>query len=140
MRVRLLTLATALMMTGIGLGLGACGTTSASVTDSTCHASSDVVCIGQSDSARSVNVRLGETVEVTLSNTSLVWSAIRQVGSQLLRVTHRATRSVHQFRETFEPVTAGHTALQATGAPRCSPGQACPQFLLLWRVQVIVKR
>jgi len=128
------------MMTSIGLGLGACGTTSASTTDSTCHASSAVVCIGQSDSARSVNVRLGETLEVTFSDTSLVWSDIRQVGPQLLRVTQKATRSVHQFRETFRPVKVGRTALQATGAPRCTPGQACPQFLLLWRVQIIVTR
>jgi hypothetical protein len=140
MRVRLLTLATAFMMTSVGLVLGACGTTSAATSDTVCHASGEVVCITQSSSARTVTVRLGETVEVTLSDTSLVWSAIRQVGPQLLRVRLKATRSVRQFRETFEPVTIGHTMLQATGAPRCKPSQACPQFLLLWRVQILVKR
>ena len=138
MRTRLVAPVAALLMASIGVVLGACGTTSALAADSTCHASSNLVCIGQSDSAHTVHVRVGETVEVTLSDTSLVWSDIRQVGPHLLRVTHNVTRSVRQLRETFEAITAGHTALQATGAPHCTAGQACPQFLLLWQVQIVV--
>jgi len=138
MRIRLAALVTTLMVGSFGVGLGACGTTSAFAADSTCHGSGDVVCISQSDSYRSVSVRLGETVEVTLSDTSLVWSDLRQVGPQLLRVTHKVTRSVRQLRETYEAIALGHTTLQATGAPRCKAGQACPQFLLLWRVPIVV--
>ena len=85
-----------------------------------------------------MKVRRGETVEVTLSATSLVWNDLHQVGPQLLRVTHQATSSVRQFRQIYEAVALGHTTLQATGAPRCKIGQACPQFLLLWRVQIVV--
>ena len=137
-RTRLVALVATLLMASIGVVLGACGTTGAFAADSTCHSSSGVVCIGQSDSTRTVHVRLGETVEVTLSDTSLVWSDIRQVGPHLLRVTHNVTRSVLQLRETFEPIATGHTTLQATGAAHCTAGQACPQFLLLWRVQIVV--
>jgi hypothetical protein len=138
MRIRLVALATALLVGSFGLGLGACGSASAFTADGACHGSGDIVCIGQSDSYRSVNVRLGQTVEVTLSETSLVWSDLRQVGPQLLRVTHGVTRTVRQLRETYEAIAVGHTTLQATGAPRCSVGQACPQFLLLWRVEIVV--
>jgi hypothetical protein len=138
MRIRLATLVTTLLMGTFGLGLAACGSPSAFAADSTCHASGEVVCIGQSDSNRSVNVRLGETVEVTLSETSLMWSDLRQVGPSLFRVTHKVTRSVRQLKETYQAIAVGHTVLQATGAPRCKVSQACPQFLLLWRVPIVV--
>jgi hypothetical protein len=140
MRTRLAALVTTLLVGSFGLGFGACGTTSATALDSTCHGSAGVVCVSQSDSDRSVNVRLGETVEVTLSATALVWSDLRQVGPHLLRVTHNLTRSVRQVREMYEAVALGHTTLQATGAPRCTTGQACPQFLLLWRVPIVVTK
>jgi hypothetical protein len=138
MRTRLAALVTTLLVGGFGLGLVACGTTSASAADSTCHGSADLVCIGQSSSNKGVTVRLGETVEVTLSDTSLKWSDLRQVGPQLLRVTQKVTRSVRQLRETYKAIAVGHTTLQATGAPKCTAGQACPQFLLLWRIQIVV--
>lgn len=139
MRVRSLVFVAALM-TASELGSGASGSISASVSDSPCRSSSDIVCIGQSGSQRSFNVRIGETVEVAFGDSSLVWSNIRQVGPQLLRVTHRATRGVEWFREIFEPVAMGHTTLQAIAAPRCSAGQACPQFVLLWQARVVVTR
>jgi hypothetical protein len=128
------------MVTSTGLGLGACGTTSASASGSACHASSRVVCISQSDDVRSVNVELGETIEVTLRDTSLVWSDLRQVGPQLLQVTHRATSNAHQFRASFQPIKVGATTLQATAAPRCNPGQACPEFMMVWQVRIVVER
>jgi hypothetical protein len=138
MGIRCASLVTALLVGSFGVGLGACGTPIAAAADSTCHGSEAVVCISQTDSGRSVGVRLGQTVEVTLSETSLSWSDLRQVGPQLLRVTHKATRSARQFRETYKAVALGHTTLQAIGAPRCAVGQACPQFLLLWRAQLVV--
>jgi hypothetical protein len=138
MGIRRAALLTTLLVGSFGVGLGACGATSASAADSACHGSGDVVCISQSDSNRSVDVRLGQTVEVTLSDTSLTWSDLRQVGPQLLWVTNKVTRSARQLRETYEAIASGHTTLQATGAPRCKADQACPQFLLLWRVQVVV--
>jgi hypothetical protein len=137
-RIRLATVVTTLLMGSFGLGLAACGSPSAFAADSACHANSDVVCISQSDSNRSVKVRLGETVEVTLSETALIWSNPRQVGPHLLRVTHQVTKNVRQLRETYEANAVGHTVLQATGAPRCKVGQPCPQFLLLWRVPIVV--
>jgi hypothetical protein len=138
MRIRLATLVTTMLMGSFGLGLAACGSPSAFAADSTCHASSDLVCISQSDSDRSVKLRLGETVEVTLSETSLVWSDLRLVGPALLRITHKVTRSVRQLRETYEAIAVGRTILQATAGPRCKAGQACPQFLLLWQVPIVV--
>jgi hypothetical protein len=39
---------------------------------------------------------------------------------------------------TFVAARAGRATLTSTGAPICTPGMACPQFLELWRVSVVV--
>jgi hypothetical protein len=135
-----LALAGAIVVAISGHDLGAGTATVGSAGAASCHPSSSLVCVGQSDSAHSVDVRLGERLQVTFNTVSLTWSNLRQVGPPLLRVTKRPTTSAHQFTETFTPVSVGHTALQATASPRCSPNQACPEFILLWQVQIIVRR
>ena len=39
---------------------------------------------------------------------------------------------------TVTALAPGRATLTASGAPICSPGQACPQFILLWTLGVVV--
>ena len=75
---------------------------------------------------------------VVLSDSGLVWGAIQEIGPQLLQQKGRPTRGAEEFSESYTAVRVGRTTLQTTAAPKCSPAQACTQFLLLWRVQVVV--
>jgi hypothetical protein len=56
---------------------------------------------------------------------------VRQSGSQ---------SSDGSSKAVFAATRAGRATLTSTGAPICSPGVACPQYLELWRVSVVVAK
>jgi hypothetical protein len=76
---------------------------------------------------------------VALSGSTLRWSGLRQVGPALLHrhgaVRHRAGG----LAASYTAVKTGRTTLRASGAPRCAPGKACPQFILVWQVRLVVR-
>jgi hypothetical protein len=39
---------------------------------------------------------------------------------------------------SYVATKAGRAELRASGAPTCAPGQACPQFILLWQVRIVI--
>jgi hypothetical protein len=95
------------------------------------------VCVDRADSGRRVHVKTGQTVTVALSGTTLKWSGLRQVGPTLLRFKSAV---VHDggLTASYAAVKAGATVLRASGAPKCSHGKACPQFIVVWQVRVRV--
>jgi hypothetical protein len=85
-----------------------------------------------------VHVRVGETLHADLQGAGLSWTGLREVGPHLLRQSGAAVHFAGSVSASYTAVKRGQTELSATGTPKCSPGEACPQFILLWRVQVVV--
>jgi len=97
-----------------------------------------VVCVDRADGGHSVHVRSGQTLMVVLNGSTLRWSGLREVGPVLLRPKGAVSHRGGGLTASYVAAKAGQTALRAGGAPKCSPGKACPQFLLLWQVRVVV--
>jgi hypothetical protein len=85
-----------------------------------------------------VRVAQGQTVTVGLGGANLRWSGLRQVGPHLLHQRGATVLRGGALTASYVATTAGRTELRAGGAPKCAPGQACPQFILLWQVQVVI--
>jgi hypothetical protein len=105
-----------------------------------CHPGAHVVCLGRTDGGHSVHVVVGQTVTVGLAGSGLRWSDLRQVGPHLLHQHGAAKVRAGTLTASFVAATAGQTALRASGAPNCPPGKACPQFILLWQVRLVIAR
>jgi hypothetical protein len=103
-----------------------------------CHPGPHVVCIGRTDGGHSVHVVVGQTVTVGLAGSGLRWSDLRQVGPHLLHPRRAAVERDGTLMASYVATAAGRTGLRASGAPNCAPGQACPQFILLWQVRIVI--
>ena len=103
-----------------------------------CHSGRHVVCIGRADGGHSVHVVVGQTVTVELRGSSLRWSGLRQVGPDLLRQRGATVAHGGTLTASYVAKGEGRTALRASGAPQCARGKACPQFIVLWQVQVVI--
>jgi hypothetical protein len=103
-----------------------------------CHPGRHVVCIGRADGGHSVRVARGQTVTVGLDGSDLRWSGLRQVGPHLLHQREKTVLRNGALMASYVATAAGRTELRAAGAPKCAPGQACPQFILLWQVRVLI--
>jgi hypothetical protein len=109
------------------------------VTDGGCRPSAHVVCLERADGGHKVAVRVGQTVHVSLSGSGLRWSGLREVGPELLRRKGPVDHHNGRLTASYTAEKGGSTDLRATGAPKCSPGRACPQFIVLWQVQLAVR-
>jgi hypothetical protein len=96
------------------------------------------VCVDRADGGHSVHVRVGRTLTVVLNGSTLRWSGLEEVGPMLLRPRGAVHHGGGGLSASYSAVKAGRTTLRATGAPKCSPGRPCPQFMLLWQVRVVV--
>jgi hypothetical protein len=103
-----------------------------------CPTHGQVACVDRTDGGHTVHVRVGHTLQVTLGGPALRWSGLHQVGPVLLRRSGPIVQHNGAIAATYRAVKAGHTTLRAGGAPTCNPGRACPQFVLLWQVRVVV--
>ena len=103
-----------------------------------CPTHAQVACVDRGDGGRTVHVRGGHILRVVLGGATLRWSGLHQVGPALLRRSGRIVSRDGGIMASYRAVKAGHTTLRAGGAPLCAPGRACPQFVLLWQVRVVV--
>jgi hypothetical protein len=137
-----LALALVLAATGAGAGPSASDPAAASTTAAAigCPRHDRGVCIDRTDDSRTVPVRVGQTVTVALSGATLRWSGLHQVGPALLR-RQGAVRQAGAggLAASYAAVKAGRTTLQAGGKPMCAPGKACPQYILVWQVRLVVR-
>jgi hypothetical protein len=86
-----------------------------------------------------VRVQVGRRIEVVLVGAGLRWSGLHEVGAPLLRRRGPVADGDGRLTATYAAVRTGRTSLRASGAPKCSPGQACPQFILLWQVTIVIE-
>jgi hypothetical protein len=103
-----------------------------------CHPGRQVVCIDRTDGGHSVPVKVGQTVTVDLDGSSLRWSDLHQVGPSLLRQRRAMVVRRGTLTASYVAKGVGRTGLRATGAPQCAHGKACPLFIVLWQVNVVI--
>jgi hypothetical protein len=125
-----------------GIPILGCGTSGGAVAPTVvvCRTGAKTVCLTRVDGGRTVKVRLGEAIGLTLNNGGLVWSNPEPVGARLLRQTSAVARGGTQLTVWYQAIKVGTTSLRATATPRCTAGQACPQFVLLWQVRLAIDR
>lgn len=105
-----------------------------------CRPAVTLWCVGRSDGGHTVRMRKGQYLTVDLNGGQLRWSGLHQVGPGVLRLRGRVVSDDAGLTAGYQAVKVGRGELQANGAPRCAAGQACPQFILLWQVRVVVLR
>jgi hypothetical protein len=105
-----------------------------------CRATRHVICVGRADGGHKVAVKVGQTLTVDLGGPGFRWSGLQQVGPRLLRREGNAASRQGGITASYVAKAVGQTELSASEAPACSTGQACPQFILLWQVRVMVQR
>ncbi len=101
--------------------------------------STKLVTLTNSSNGSSVVASKGELVVVQLSEGPLQWSEAQAVQSTpvLVRVSG-STSTTGSSMTTFRVANHGRVELKATGRPICGSGGACPQYVLLWHVTVVV--
>lgn len=93
------------------------------------------------DQDRAINVHTGQKIEVYLAqrNGMTQWSEINTDNAAVLRAVPTGITAPKGVTVAgFEAVAAGTANIRATATPVCSPGQACPQFAMLFEVTVTV--
>lgn len=98
------------------------------------------VVLDKGSDGSSVTVVRGSRLRVELkAGGAMRWSAI--VASPTVGPLARRSDSQSpdgSSRAVFTAIAAGRATLTSTGAPICAPDMACPQYLVLWRVSVVV--
>jgi hypothetical protein len=136
-RSRAVIAATTLLLAALFVA-GGSGAGAASGPSGGCPAHGYVACVDRADGGHRVHLRVGQTLAVALGGATLRWSGLHQTGSDLLRAKGPVVHHDGGIAVSYGAVKSGHMVLQASGAPICSPGKACPQFILLWQVRVVV--
>ncbi len=99
-----------------------------------------VVVLDNGSEGSSIMSRLGSLVRVELTGRDAMhWSTILAsppVGVLLRRSASQSSNG--SSRAVFTAIGDGRATLTSTGAPVCAPDSACPQYLVLWRVSVVV--
>ena len=92
--------------------------------------------ITQADNNTTVTLAKGQRFGIAMGDT-LEWSLNFDPTGIVTRVTNISTLRGEQG--VYTATAAGSTTLQATGAPICNPGEACPQFRQAVTVKIVVK-
>jgi hypothetical protein len=100
-------------------------------------AAGQAVVITQADSGQSVALALGSSAELRLP-TTLRWSAPVVGGHAVTLTAAPVAASLGYAQWTVKAVAAGSARISSGGAPICSPGMACPQFVEEFTVTVTV--
>jgi hypothetical protein len=85
-------------------------------------------------------VAIGAIVDVRLNGAHSSWSALSEVGPRLLAPVGTGRHAAGTIEVSYRAIESGRTTLRAFERPLCQPGRPCPQFILLWQVDLRVKR
>lgn len=92
--------------------------------------------ITMADNNQTVTIAVGQMIQVKL-NPDLVWEFTLSDPDVLSPVeTFVAVPGVQQIYSGAKP---GQTTLTANGKANCKPGEACPMFIILFRVTIVVR-
>ena len=127
---------------GVTIGVGPTSLASASVrhltvvSTSSCGvlSSTGVSVTGGTPCVASTSV--GTAFQLSLRK-GLHWRGLR-TSSSVVKISNVVSGSTGGLTATVVAAEPGATTLTASGAPICVPGEACPQFVLLWTLRVVV--
>jgi hypothetical protein len=138
MKAVFVSMLAALVLGGCGaVGGGAAQPTSSPSTDP--GAGLDVIA---TESTRSVTLHVGQTLAVVLharpgmTNWNGVRSSDQSVLVPIVNPAAAAARGV--TLSAFKAVAAGKAHIDASAGPLCSPGMACPAYLMVLTIEVTV--
>ncbi len=99
--------------------------------------SGTVAQITQQDDGKTVDVRVGDLVQVSLGD-QLDWSLDISDPSVLSAEpgVNALVRGTQLLARAHRPGTA---VIHGQGKPRCAPNQPCPQFLAVFTVTIVVR-
>jgi hypothetical protein len=94
------------------------------------------------ENTHAVTIRVGQTLAVVLHARPGMasWSAVRSSDESVLApiVNPAASAARGVTLAAFKAIAPGTARIDATAAPDCSPGQACPAYLMLLTIEVTV--
>lgn len=93
--------------------------------------------IGQGDSNKTITLPVGSAARLQLPDSGLHWSDPSVAGSAV-SVTPASTTAPDVQQWDIRAVSPGQATLHSTGTPVCAPGMACPMFLAVWALTVVV--
>ncbi len=128
----------ALVLTGCGgAGGGAAQPTSTPSTNP--GAGFDVTV---TENTHSVTLRAGQTLAVVLHARPGMtnWSGVRSSDQSVLApIVNPAASAAHGVTlAAFKAIAPGNAQIDATAGPDCSPGQACPAYVMVLTIDVTV--
>ncbi len=100
-------------------------------------ASGEVVTITQQDDGKTVDVRVGELVQVALGD-QFDWS-LEISDPRILSAEPGVNTLVRGTQLLARAKAAGTAAISGTGKPRCAPNQACIQIVTVFKATVVVR-
>lgn len=103
-----------------------------------CAPGARTLCIMASEEGRTIPVRVGETFTVELRAPGKSFGDPVQSGTKSLQLI-AASRSDAAAEAYYRALAPGRVLLRATERPICKRGRACPLFIELWRVTVLVR-
>ncbi len=115
------------------------GTPSAAAKPYSCAPGARTLCVMADDDGRTFTVRVGAHFTVELRAAQRTFTAPTASGAKVLELIG-ASHSGGAAEAYYRALAPGHAVLQSLERPVCAPGRACPEFVLLWEVQVHVLR
>jgi hypothetical protein len=98
--------------------------------------------VSVTEQTRAVTLRVGQKLEAALhARTGMTsWNGVRSSDTTILAsIVNPAATSVRGVTlAAFQAISPGTTRITATAGPVCSPGMACPQYMMLLAIDVTV--
>ncbi len=110
------------------------------VASAPCAIGARSVCLTEAARGHTVQLALGWTLTLRLGAPGRRFSAPRQYGGQALQALGEPRRNGTEVSASFRAVRPGTVQLRAAEGPLCRPGEACPDYLVLWTLTVRVNR
>ena len=103
-----------------------------------CAPSARTVCVVAAQGGRTVAARVGWTVTLALHAPGRVFAAPTRSGANVLRALAPARLLGGAVQVSYRAIAPGRALLRAAERPLCRAHRACPQFIALWQVTVLV--
>ncbi len=103
-----------------------------------CAPGTRTICITAAERGRTITVRVGAIFTLDLRAPRRTFSEPSQSGAKVLELI-AASRSASAAEASYRALAPGRAELRSVERPVCRPGRACPLFLVLWEVTVLVR-
>jgi hypothetical protein len=113
-------------------------TTVVTRTTPTTGETSIVVQVTAADSGQTFDLRVGQSVELTLATAGQQWNGVNVTPPGILAGDPTPSPPPHGQLLIWTAVKTGTVTISATGTALCAAGQACPMYARLFSVTIVV--